>query len=113
MKKLIFLMLCAGIGFVARAQTTQDVKDDQARKKEMKDLRSDVRERKAAKDKENKDLAHVKIRKAMNDHKVVAKENKDEHADARKLKDRGVDHAIAKAKRQNKVQDDNRKDHTQ
>ena len=106
-------MLCVGIGFVVRAQTTQDVKDDAARKKEMKDLRSDVRERKAAKSKENKDLTHVKIRKAMNDHKAVVKANKDENADAKKLKNRGVDHAIAKAKRQNKVQDDNRKDHTQ
>lgn len=78
----------------------------------MKDLRSDVRAHKAASDKVNRDLAHVRVGKAMKDHAAVHDIKKDERSDARQLKDQGVKHPITKARRQVKVQDDNRKDHT-
>ena len=95
------------------AQTPAQVKKDQEKKAEMKDLRTDVRDHKAAKHVENRDLAHVKVNKAMHDHKAVARINKDERTDSKRLKRQGVDHSLTKARRQVKVQADNRKDHTQ
>lgn len=85
---------------------------DPKKKAEMQDLRTDVREKKAASHKVNKDLSHVRVKKAIHDHKAVARQNKDIRKDSKTLKDRGVSHPVAKAKRQVKVQDDNRKDHT-
>lgn len=82
------------------------------KKEEMKDLRTDVREKKAASHQVNKDLGHMRVKKAIHDHKAVARENKDIRKDSKALKDRGVSHPVAKAKRQVRVQDDNKKDHT-
>ena len=106
MKKLVFLLI--GISLTAGAMAQTDPK----KKAEMKDLRTDVREKNAAKHKVNKDLSHVRVKKAIHDHKAVAAENKDMRKDSKTLKEKGVSHPVAKAKRQVKVQDDNRKDHT-
>ena len=106
MKKLLFLLLGITFGAAAMDQT-HPVKNA-----EMKDLRTDVREKKVAKHRVNKDLSHVKVKKAVRDHKAVAAENKDIRKDSRRLKNHGVDHPVAKAKRQVRVQDDARKDHT-
>lgn len=108
MKKLTILLLGVGLSVGAFAQTAH-----QEKKAEMKDLRSDVRAHKAASHKVNRDLAHVRVGKAMKDHAAVHDIKKDERSDARQLKDQGVKHPITKARRQVKVQDDNRKDHTQ
>ena len=101
-------MFGVGLSVALFAQT-----DHQVKKEEMKDLRGDVRAHKAATHKVNHDLAHVRVGKAIKDHKEVSRLNKDERADAKMLKARGVDHPVTKAKRQVKVQDDNKKDHTQ
>lgn len=106
MKKIAFLLIGISLTVGAMAQT------DPKKKAEMQDLRTDVREKKAASHKVNKDLTHVRVKKAIHDHKAVARENKDIRKDSKTLKDRGVSHPVAKAKRQVKVQDDNRKDHT-
>ena len=92
---------------------TQVEKKTEVQKKraDMKDLRGDVRDHRAATHQVNHDLSHVRIKKAMHDHKAVAETNKDEKRDSKRLKAHGVDHAVVKAKRQVKVQDDNRKDH--
>ena len=106
MKKILILLLGFTFSVAAKAQT------DPVKKTEMKDLRTDVREKNAAKHKVNKDLSHVKIKKAIKDHKEVAEENKDMRKDSKRLKRQGVGHPIAKAKRQVKVQNDAKKDHT-
>ena len=106
MKKIAFLLIGISLTVGAMAQT------DPKKKAEMQDLRTDVREKKAASHKVNKDLSHVRVKKAIHDHKAVARQNKDIRKDSKTLKDRGVSHPVAKAKRQVKVQDDNRKDHT-
>ena len=49
---------------------------DPHKKADMQNLRTDVREKKAASHKVNKDLSHVKVKKAIHDHKAVAKQNK-------------------------------------
>ena len=99
-------MLGISLATSAVAQT------DPQKKAEMKDLRTDVREKKAASHKVSKDWSHARVSKAMHDHKAVARENKDINKDSKRLKKQGVDHPVAKAKRQVRVQDDNRKDHT-
>ncbi len=106
MKKIAFLLIGISLTAGAMAQT------DPHKKADMENLKTDVREKKAASHKVNKDLSHVKIKKAVHDHKAVAKHNKEIRGDSKALKNRGVSHPVAKAKRQVKVQDDNRKDHT-
>lgn len=106
MKKILVVLLGLSLTAGVMAQT------DPKKKEEMKDLRTDVREKKAAKHKVNHDLAHVRVKKAVQDHKEVARENKDIRNDSKRLKSRGVSHPVTKAKRQVRVQDDNRKDHT-
>lgn len=106
MKKLVFLLIGMSLTVAVMAQTNPQ------KKAEMKDLRTDVREKKAAKHQVNKDLGHVRIKKAIHDHKAVAAENKDIKRDSKSLKEKGVSHPVAKAKRQVKVQSDNKKDHT-
>jgi Ni/Co efflux regulator RcnB len=105
MKRLLFVLL----GFTFSAAVMAQVPEKKA---EMKDLRTDVREKKDAKHQVNKDVSHVRVKKAIKDRKVVAAENRDMRKDSRRLKRQGVSHPIVKAKRQVKVQDDNRKDHT-
>jgi len=106
MKKIAFLLIGISLTVGAMAQT------DPHKKADMQNLRTDVREKKAASHKVNKDLSHVKVKKAIHDHKAVAKQNKDIRHHSEALKNRGVSHPVAKAKRQVRVQDDNRKDHT-
>jgi hypothetical protein len=107
MKKLFFLLVGVAISAAAMSQTPQTEK-----KEDMKNLRGDVRDHKVATHKVNKDLTHARVGKAVHDHKAVHQINKDENANARSLKEQGVSHPVVKAKRQVKVQDDNRKDHT-
>lgn len=105
MKKLLFVLLGFTLSGAVMAQVPE-------KKAEMKDLRTDVRNKKDDKHQVNKDLSHARVKKAMKDHKAVAAENKDMRKDSRRLKNQGVEHPIVKAKRQVKVQDDNKKDHT-
>jgi hypothetical protein len=106
MKKILILLLGFTVSAAAIAQTNP------VKKAEMKDLRTDVREKKTAKHQVNKDLSHVKVKKAVRDHKEVAEENKDMRKDSKRLKRQGVEHPVAKAKRQVRIQDDAKKDHT-
>src|SRR5258707_2270824 len=106
MKKALRIVAAQAFTFGAMAQT-------ETKKEQMKDLRTDVGEKKAAKHQVNKDLSHVRLGKAAHDQKAVAAENKDMKKDARRLKRKGVTHPITKAKRQVHVQDDNKKDHTE
>ena len=108
MKKLIIVLMGVGLSAGVFAQTQHPVK-----KEEMKDLRGDVRAHKAATHQVNHDLAHVRVKKAVQDHKAVSRINKDERTSAKRLRERGVTHPVTKAKRQVKVQDDNHRDHTE
>ncbi|HVS98272.1 MAG TPA: hypothetical protein VHE54_17370 [Puia sp.] len=118
-ESLIFLLLGLGLGSAVMAQSDAQTHRDQVRKQEvrqqkrsdMKDLRNDVRDHKVAKHQVNHDLGHAKVKQAMHDHKAVAKINRREKRDQKRLKAMGVDHSMAKARRQVKVRDDNRKDH--
>jgi len=76
----------------------------------MADLRTEVRDHRAAAHVVNRDLGHFRFGRAIHDHKAVARINKQMTIDQKRLELMGVDHPITKAKRQVKVQDDNRKD---
>jgi hypothetical protein len=111
MKKLLVLILGLSIGAAAMSQTPQTGVSQREKEKAMKDLKTDVRVHKAATHQVNHDLSHVRVRKAIQDHKRVAYANKSVNADSRRLKEQGVSHPVAKAKRQVKVEDDKHKDH--
>jgi hypothetical protein len=111
MKKLLIVMLGLSISVVAMSQTSEPVASKKEKDKAMKDLKTDVRAHKAASHQVNHDLGHVRIRKAIQDHRSVASANKMANADSKRLKAQGVTHPVAKAKRQVKVEDDNHKDH--
>lgn len=110
MKKLLVVMLGLAISAAAMSQT-QPVATRKEKDKAMTNLKTDVREHKVARHQVNHDLAHVRIKKAIQDHKSVARSNKMVGADSKRLKADGVNHPVAKAKRQVKVEDDNHKDH--
>ena len=106
MKKLLFLILGATLTAGAMAQTPQDP----GKEKEMKNLRSNVRTRKTERHQVNKDVTHAKLGQAVHDHKAVAHTNRAIHRNKKVLQNEEVSHPVAKAKRQVKVQDDNKKD---
>ncbi len=108
MKKVLFVIFGLTLGATVMAQTEPTKKD---KDKDMSNLRTDVRAHKAATHQVNHDLSHARVSRAVRDHKTVAKTNRMRNADARSLKSKGVNHPVAKAKRQVKVQDDNKKDH--
>ena len=110
MKKLLVVMLGLSISVAAMSQT-QPVASRKEKDKAMKDLKTDVRAHQAARHQVNHDLSHVRIRKAIQDHRSVASAHKMVDADSRRLKAEGVDHPVTKARRQVKVEDDNHKDH--
>ena len=106
MKKILLLIMGVSLTAGVMAQT------DPKKKEDMTHLRTDVRAKKADAHQVNHDLTHARVKKAVRDHKAVAADNRAIHRNSRQLKSRGVDHPVAKAKRQVKVQDDNRRDHT-
>jgi uncharacterized protein HemX len=104
MKKLIFVFFGLGLSVAVMAQTVP------VKKTEMNQLRANERIRKTHAHQVNKDLAHAKVSKAMHDHKAVAADNKAIKRNAKDLKNMEVSHPVAKAKRKNKVADENRQD---
>ena len=111
MKKLLVVMLGLSISVAAMSQTNGPVASKKEKDKAMKDLKTDVRAHQAARHQVNHDLGHVRIRKAIQDHRSVASAHRMVDADSRRLKADGVDHPVTKARRQVKVEDDNHKDH--
>src|SRR5260221_14696808 len=113
MKKIAILLIGISLTAGVMAQTdTKKAQTDPKKKAEMKDLRTDVREKNAASHQVNKDLGHVRIKKAIHDHKAVAQENKHIGRDSKALKSKGVSNPVAKPKRQGKGKNDNKKVHT-
>jgi hypothetical protein len=104
MKKLIFVFFGLGLSVAVMAQTVPE------KKTEMNHLQANERAKKADAHRVNKDLTHAKVRKAMVDHKVVAADNRDIKRNTKSLKNMEVNHPVAKAKRRNKVQDQNKQD---
>lgn len=110
MKKLVFVFLCMSIGVVVMAQT-DPATGTKAKEKTMTNLRSDVRSQHASKKVVGHDMAHARVGQAVRDHRQVADTRRVTKADGHIAKAQGIKHPVAKAKRQVRVQDDNKKDH--
>ena len=102
MKKLLFLLLGAGLTTISFAQTTP-------KKVEEKELRHDIREKREEKHEVGKDVTHLNIKKAKADHKDVVTEKKAERRHAAQLRRHGVKHPVSRAKHQIHAQDEAKK----
>ena len=112
MKKLFVMFLCVSMGAatIAHAGPGTTAKD-KVKEKSMKNLRDDVRAHEATKKVVGHDVTHFRIGQALRDHKQVAETHRMVSADSKIAKANGIDHPVTKAKRQNRVADDNKKDH--
>ena len=111
MKKLLVVFLCMSLGAATIAQAGPGSNSTKAKEKTMKNLRTDVRAHEATKKIVGHDVAHFRLGQAVRDHKQVARTHQALNADSKLAKSQGIDHPVAKAKRQVRVQDDNQKDH--
>ena len=93
MKKLFFLIICAGLTFTVSAQ-------DSARKAGMKDLRKDLRDVKKDKKERAADLKAGDKDAAKQETKDIKADKKEIAADAKTLKAKGVKHPVRRAEKQ-------------
>lgn len=93
MKKILFVMLCAGLTFGAMAQ-------DSARKAGMKDMRKDLKDINKDKKERAADLKAGNKTAAAAETKDIRSDKKDVAKDARKLKKEGIKHPVKRAQKQ-------------
>jgi Ni/Co efflux regulator RcnB len=110
MKKLVVVLICMSMGAATIAQSGPGT-TTKAKEKTMKNLRGDVRAHEATKKVVGHDVSHLRLRQAVRDHKQVAQTHRTLNADSKLAKAQGINHPVAKAKRQVRVQNDNQKDH--
>jgi hypothetical protein len=90
MKKIIFFALGLMLTVGAFAQSTENA--------EKKELRKDIRAKRADNKEAAKDASKLKFKKAHEEREDAQAHNKDEHRHADNLKKQGVKHPISKAK---------------
>jgi len=100
MKKILVLFVIGAIFSNAAAAQTKDVKEDQ------KVLKNTIKDKKEDKHEAGKDLAHLRVKAAVNGRKEVRHHRKSIHKQGRHLKQHGVTHPIEKAKHKAKVDKD-------
>ena len=100
MKKIAFLIL-VGIAFSATAMAqTKDIKSDQ------RHLKNSIKDKKEDKHEAGKDLAHLRIKPALQGRREVRRHRKSIHKQGEHLENHGVKHPIHKAKVQAKAEKD-------
>ena len=102
MKKLLLFLLGATLTTVSFAQTTPKKEDEQH-------LRTDIRDKREDNQAVTKDVTHLKLKDAKEDHKFVKSDKKDIHRRTTILKRRGVKHPVVRAKHQIHAQDEAKK----
>ena len=102
MKKLLLLLLGATFTTVSFAQTTPKKEDEQH-------LRTDIRDKRNDNHAVTRDMSHLKIKDAKEDHKFVKADKNDIHRRSTRLKERGVRHPVVRAKHQIHAQDEAKK----
>ena len=90
MKKLLLVAFGAMLTVGAMAQAKQE---------EKKDLREDVRDKRAHKKAVRSDLAHLRFRKAHQQHEGAEAARKEEHATSKNLRAKGEEHPTREAKK--------------
>ena len=94
MKKLLFLTLAIGLTMTVMAQTKVISK-----KPEEKELKQDIKVKRAYKKAAVKDLTKLKIKKAGKEQDVVNAQRKDIHKETKELRAVGVKHPTQEAKK--------------
>jgi hypothetical protein len=103
-KNLILLMI--GIIFSAGAMAQSN---DKYIKKDEKNLTNNVVDKKEDKHEEGKDLAHLKVKPALEKHKEVRARNKSINRQEDHLEAHGVKHPLMKAKHMAKAEKEEKK----
>jgi hypothetical protein len=102
MKKIMLLALGVTLATISFAQTTPKKEDE-------KNLRTDIRAKRADNHQVGKDVGHLNLKDAKGDHRVVKSDKKAIHRNTARLKSRGVKHPIVRAKHQIHAQDEAKK----
>ena len=100
MKKVIIFLLVSALFNTASTAQTKDVKKDQTV------LKNTVKDKKEDKHEVGKDLAHLRLKKAVKERKEVKHHRKSIHKQGKHLKNNGVKHPIKTAKDKAKVDKD-------
>jgi hypothetical protein len=98
MKKLFCLIFGMSIGAVVMAQTGP--RHDREREKTMKNLREDVRAHEDTKHVVGNDLVHFRFRRAIQEHREVARTHRVIDRDRKIARRQGIDHPVAQARRE-------------
>lgn len=95
-KSIILLLICAAITTGAGAQTRDEKKDQKVLKNKIEDKKEDKHEA-------GKDLAHLRVKKALRKRREVRRHRKSIHRVAKDLREDGVKHPIKQAKTEAKL----------
>jgi hypothetical protein len=98
MKKIVMLFLVGLIFSTCAIAQTKPVKTQE------KDLKNTIVDKKEDKHEAGKDLAHLKVKSAMEKRKEVRRHGRSIHEQGKNLQSEGVKHPIEKAKHQAKAQ---------
>lgn len=101
-KTALFLFMGVVIANTGFAQT-KDIKHDE------KTLKNTIADKKEDRHEVGKDLAHLKVKKAMKERKEVRHHRRSIHHQAKHLNNHGVKHPIEKAKHQVKAEKEAKK----
>lgn len=100
MKRLVIMLLGVFLGTAAMAQAGPGKSTQKERDKTMKNLREDVRAHEDTKHVVGDDLVHFRIRRAIQEHREVARTHKMVDKDRKIARRQGIDHPVAVARRQ-------------
>ncbi len=90
MKKLLLVAFGAALSLGAMAQTKTE---------EKKELREEVSHKRAHRKQMHRDMTHLRLRKAHQQHEKMQDARADEHAEAKHLRARGEEHPTRDAKK--------------
>ncbi|MEP6750217.1 MAG: hypothetical protein ABJB86_20935 [Bacteroidota bacterium] len=106
MKRLWLIAAGFALATVAIGQTPEQ---HEKKKAEMKDLKTDVVEKREENKEMGKHITHVKFKKAVHDRKEKRAEKRDIRKDEVHLKNQGVKHPVAKVKHELKAEKEEKK----
>lgn len=105
MKKLIVVFFCLSMGAAAMAQSAAGASKEE-KERTMKNLREDVKAHEDTKHVIGNDMTHLRFRRAIDDHKEVARTHRLIDADRKKAKAQGIYRPVVTARKQVHAQED-------
>jgi hypothetical protein len=107
MKKISFLLVFLTVTVCAFSQSAE--KRELVKKEESKNLRHDIRAKRANNHEAVKDAGHLKLKEASTDRKYAMEHKRAQNVHAKRLQHHGVKHPVARAKHQIHAQDEAKK----